>query len=340
MIDKRAPIPWVEAQDQPRRGVKENENGALSAELSSQTPRTPPNTTTTASRILTVICLHPGKKHATYKRPHHTTGTQFTTAFDGIILSEVTKERPGPTPRSAGQRQSAKLTLDAARRKGLPQTYRVFGRTRLLKPSRGQRPIATKNKIKTQKSERASKQSRIIRAQLCYACLHTILTSTCTHNPDTEIHPPRDSPLPHHFNTLDPQERHQLGKPTENRKEALHGTPREWTNCPPEEHNTAGQDHPNKSTERRDASQGGREKHPTPQRRPTVIKANYAHKREPPKTDGTATATQKHRIERTQCAQVSGYGTILHRNMSRHNSKHEWEGPAERKSDGRPTERS
>ncbi len=75
MIDKRAPLPWVEAEDQPRRGAEENENGALGAELSSQTPRTPHDTTATASQILTVICPHPGEKRATYKRSHHTTST-------------------------------------------------------------------------------------------------------------------------------------------------------------------------------------------------------------------------------------------------------------------------
>ncbi len=62
MIDTRAPLPWVEAQDQPRRGAEENEKGAHGAELSSQTPHKPPDTTTTASRILAVICPHPGKK--------------------------------------------------------------------------------------------------------------------------------------------------------------------------------------------------------------------------------------------------------------------------------------
>ena len=34
MIDKRAPLPCVEAQDQPRKGTNENENGALAAKLS------------------------------------------------------------------------------------------------------------------------------------------------------------------------------------------------------------------------------------------------------------------------------------------------------------------
>ncbi len=62
MIDKRAPLPWVEAQDQPRRGRKEIENGAHGAVLSKQTPQKPRDTTTAASRNHTVICPHPGEK--------------------------------------------------------------------------------------------------------------------------------------------------------------------------------------------------------------------------------------------------------------------------------------
>ncbi len=58
MIDKRALLAWVEAQDQPRRGARENENGAPGVVLSTQTPHNPLETTTTASRNHTVICPH------------------------------------------------------------------------------------------------------------------------------------------------------------------------------------------------------------------------------------------------------------------------------------------
>jgi hypothetical protein len=80
MIDKRAPLPWVEAQYQPRRGAEENENGASCAELSSQTQHKPPDTTTTTSWILTVICPHPGKKVDTFNSQFHNNNTTKLTA--------------------------------------------------------------------------------------------------------------------------------------------------------------------------------------------------------------------------------------------------------------------
>jgi hypothetical protein len=55
MIDKRAPLPWVEAQDQPRRGAGENENGARGAVLSSQPPQKAPDTTVRGHNSFSVI---------------------------------------------------------------------------------------------------------------------------------------------------------------------------------------------------------------------------------------------------------------------------------------------
>jgi hypothetical protein len=143
MIDKHAPLFWVEAHDQPRRGAKENENGAPNAELSSPNPCKAPETITTVSRNLAVICPHPGEKVDTHNSPYHTKCITLKTAFDRIHQSEVTRERPGLAPRGASMRLSVHLNLDAARRKGSPRTNKAFGRIRPLKPLRGIRPIAT-----------------------------------------------------------------------------------------------------------------------------------------------------------------------------------------------------
>ena len=120
MIDKRAPLPWVEAQDQPCRGTQENENGAPIAKLSTPPPQKAPNTTTIASRNLTVIYPHLGKKVDTLNRSFSTKSTTETTASDKIRQSKATTERPGQAPRSASLRQSMHRILDAARRMGLP----------------------------------------------------------------------------------------------------------------------------------------------------------------------------------------------------------------------------
>ena len=128
MIEKRASLPWVEAQDRPRRGAREIEKGAPGAVLSKQPHQKPPDTTTTTTRNNTVICPHLGQKYDTFNTPFHTTNTTATTAFDKKHKSEVTTEIVGLAPSGAGLRQSVRLTLDAARRKGLPQPYRAFGR--------------------------------------------------------------------------------------------------------------------------------------------------------------------------------------------------------------------
>jgi hypothetical protein len=66
MIEKRALVPWVEAQDKPRGGADKNENGAPDVELSSSHTQKKPDKTTTLSRIFTVICPYPGKKVDTF----------------------------------------------------------------------------------------------------------------------------------------------------------------------------------------------------------------------------------------------------------------------------------
>ena len=165
MTDKRALLPWVEAQDQPRRGGEENENGALGAELSTPHSQKAPDNTTTASRILNVICPHPGKKVDTFNTQLHTDNNITRTAYDRIYQPEATTERPGPAPCGASQRKSASLTLDAARRKGSPQSYRAFGHKRPL----NQRPIETKNNYKTKKKLVDSPKHTELSAPSCVA---------------------------------------------------------------------------------------------------------------------------------------------------------------------------
>jgi hypothetical protein len=151
MIDKRVPLPWVEAQDQPCRDSTKNENGALVAKLSSPHPHKATKTTTTSSRNLTVICPHLGKKFDTHNKSFCTKSTPKTIASDRIHKSEATTERSGLAPRSASLRESVQLTIVAARRTDSLQTYKAFGCIRPLKLSRGNRPTTTK-KMKLRKN--------------------------------------------------------------------------------------------------------------------------------------------------------------------------------------------
>jgi len=137
MIDKRARLPWVEAQDQPRRGAGENENGAPGAVLSHKPPRKTPDTTTMASRNNIVICPHLGKKHDTFNTSNHTRNTTTTTVSNKNHKSEVTTESAGLAPCGACLRQSVRLNLDAARQKGLSTSYRASGASNLRLPFGG-----------------------------------------------------------------------------------------------------------------------------------------------------------------------------------------------------------
>jgi hypothetical protein len=104
MIDKRASLSWVEAQEQPRRGAKENKNGAHGAELSSPHPHKALEIITTVLRDLTVICPHLGEKVDKHNSAYHTKCTTKTTAFDKIQQSKSTTERPGITSSGASLR--------------------------------------------------------------------------------------------------------------------------------------------------------------------------------------------------------------------------------------------
>ena len=128
--EKRAPLPWVIAQDQPRRGAKDNEKGALGAELSSLHTHKSTEIITTTSRHLNVICTHLGGKNDTRSSPYQATNTTIHNVSDRIHHTEATTERPGLAPSAACLRKSVLLTLDAARRMGSPQSYRASGRIR------------------------------------------------------------------------------------------------------------------------------------------------------------------------------------------------------------------
>jgi len=82
MIDKRALLTWIEAQDQPRRGAEENKNGASDAVLSSPTPHKALDTTTTTSRNHTVICSYLGKNYDTINKTFYTKNNTKPIASD------------------------------------------------------------------------------------------------------------------------------------------------------------------------------------------------------------------------------------------------------------------
>ena len=118
----------------------------------------------------------------------------------------MTTESAGLAPSGAGLRQSVRLALDAARRKGLPRPYRALGRIRPQISHRGQRPKAT-NQGYTERPQHSSKRiTRIIHALLCCACLNTVLNTLRTHAPPSDKHSTREIKNPHSACTVDSHE--------------------------------------------------------------------------------------------------------------------------------------
>jgi hypothetical protein len=226
MIDKRATLPWGEAQDQPRRGAKENENGAHAAELSSSHPHKAPEIITTVPRKLIVICPHLGEKKDTRNNPYHTKYTTKHTASGRIYHSEATTKRPGlrQVAQAYGKSYNSLSTPQAGWARPIPTE--PFGRIRPLIPSRGTRPIDTKDNKAPEKPDRAPKNYRVTRALLCCACMFTVLTLACTHDPLAEFYPARENPLPHLADSTDPQDGHQLRDNKEIRREDQADMPR------------------------------------------------------------------------------------------------------------------
>jgi hypothetical protein len=117
-------------------------------------------------------------------------------------------------------RLSVHRTLDAARRKGLPQTYRVFGRIRPLKPARVKRPQTTQHKKSTNKTIYAPPNCPFSRALLSCACMYIVITPTCTHDSITEeTCPVYKTPLFHHDASTNPHEARKIVDMTEKRRE-------------------------------------------------------------------------------------------------------------------------
>ena len=157
MIDNRAPLPWVEAQDRPRRGAREIEKGAPGATVSIQPHQKPPDTIPKASRNNTESRTHIGNIRDTFSTTFYNKNTTTTTASDNNHMSEVTTESAGLAPCGASLGQSVRLTLDAARRKGSPQTYRASRRIQPQNSLRGQRPKAQKNSTQSKHTTRLKK---------------------------------------------------------------------------------------------------------------------------------------------------------------------------------------
>jgi hypothetical protein len=91
-----------------------------------------------------------------------------------------------------------------------------------------------------------------------------VLTSTCTHGPVTELYPSRETPLPHHVDTTDPQEGHQLRDDTVTRRETYADTPRVGSEYKTDEHLRVNKDQQNCRTVRKGAPQGGEGQYPPP----------------------------------------------------------------------------
>ncbi len=81
-------------------------------------------------------------------------------------MSEETKESAELAPRGAGLGQSVRLTLDAARWKGSPQTYRALGLIQPFNSPRGQRLKATIKYNSAQKHNSTQKITRVTHALL------------------------------------------------------------------------------------------------------------------------------------------------------------------------------
>jgi len=95
MLEKRAPLLWVEAQDWPRRGARDIEKGAPGAVFSTLQHQKLTDTTTTASWNNTVISPHLGKIYDTLNTPFYTRNTTTDVAFDNNHKSKATTESAG-----------------------------------------------------------------------------------------------------------------------------------------------------------------------------------------------------------------------------------------------------
>jgi len=101
-------------------------------------------------------------------------------------MPKTSKERPGPTLPKAGSRQLVARALDAARRKGQPQT---LCNKKHLKSLTGQTAYQKKKKNRTyKKSPRESPTSLATRAALCCVCLFTSLPRMDILNGSTNTH--------------------------------------------------------------------------------------------------------------------------------------------------------
>ncbi len=127
-------------------------------------------------------------------RFHTTEITAHITAYGKHQLPKAAKERQGSAPSKADSRQRVARTLDAARRKGLPQS---LCNKKHLNTLTGPTTYAYKKQNKTkQKTCRESPTCLALRAVLCFVCMFASLPGTSILTDDTNPHTnTRDTPI-------------------------------------------------------------------------------------------------------------------------------------------------
>ena len=165
---------------------------------------------TATQRITTVIHYH------TYRHENSTfdiklnTNHHRTPDFDNLCATKVITERPELAQPQAHSRLRPSRTLDAARRTGLPHTFRALGR-KTAKDTRNGHPIL----YKKNKNRQAKYTSRtpIILALLtvqCMSCSYlALLRTTGLHKGTTKL---RHTPefLPRTNRSGYPRPRHEI----------------------------------------------------------------------------------------------------------------------------------
>ena len=203
MIVISAPLPWVEAHDQPCKGAEENRKNATTSLLSGFRPQKPQDSNTTSRQNTPVICFH---KNGTTRSSRNQNTLQNTTHGTASGIKPPAKSNQREARASATQGRPATACLTNSRRRKAKGLAPDLCHKKHLKSLTGQ--TTNKNRKPNRRPIRKFPTCLAISALTWCLCLFTSLSRAYVLNNPSDY--PDNANKPHHM-TPQKQRKHMPG---------------------------------------------------------------------------------------------------------------------------------
>jgi hypothetical protein len=185
MIENSAPLPWVEAQDQPRKSAEENRKRAKTSLLSDFQPQKTQDSNTMTTRNTSVIYFRKNRPAQNSQRPHTRENGTSSPAFDKKTPVKSNQRETRASARQGGLAAACRTNSRRRKAKGLAPN---LCNKEHMKSLTGQTTYAIKKHINTYKKPPFKSPTCLaLTALLCTATLFASLFGTTTSRSHTYV---------------------------------------------------------------------------------------------------------------------------------------------------------